>query len=179
MIAKMEKAAVAGKKFQSGKTRGMDGIRSILDKGQIVDAGGAKIETDIFGTLLEKAYLAGADLQNGFYAFYVPPKQQANITKLLEKYLKKEAGDSVLGAAVTHILTDYGTIPIIMTPNIPNTEILLVNHGDAKLRPLSNRNLTHTYMGMTGDNVKGLLVAEFTLEVRNVHTQGKIIGLGV
>lgn len=179
MVGKTEKALVGGKKFKKGNNRGMDGIRSILDKGQIVDAGSSKIDTDIFSALLEKAYLTGADLQNGYYAFYVPPKQQAAITKLLEKFLKKDSGDSVLGATVTHILTDYGTFPIIMTPNIPNTEILLVNHDDCKLKPLSNRNLTHTYMGMTGDNIKGLLLSELTLEVRNVHTQGKIINLGV
>lgn len=181
MVAKIEKAVVAGKKFQEGKNRGMDGIRNILDKGQIVDANSEKISLDHFGALLEKAYSVGADLQNGYYAFYVPPKQQANITKLLEKYLKKEVSDtaSTLGATVTQILTDFGLFPIIMTPNIPANEILLVNHDDCELRPLSSRNLTHTYMGKTGDNTKGLLVAELSLEVRNIHGQGKITNLGV
>lgn len=179
VVGKVEKAMVAGKKFATGKNRGMDGIRTILDKGQIVDGIGEKITMEKLEALLKKAYLVGADLQNGYYAFYIPPKQQSNLNKEIEKYIVKEETSSTLGAVVKEVYTSYGIIPLIMTPNLPDNEILLVNHENCEIRPVINRDLFHEYMGKTGDNIKGLIVGEFTLEVRGVHEQGKIVNLGV
>lgn len=178
VVGKVEKAIVAGKKFAAGKNRGMDGIRTILDKGQIVDAHNEKISMDKLEALLKKAYLVGGDLQNGYYALYIPPKQQSNLNKEIEKYIVKEQTSSTLGAVVKEIYTSYGIIPLIMTPNLPDNEILLVNHENCEIRPLLNRDLFHKYMGETGDNTKGLITAELTLEVRGVHEQGKIVNLG-
>ena len=179
VVGKVEKAMVAGKKFATGKNRGMDGIRTILDKGQIVDGIGEKITMEKLEALLKKAYLVGADLQNGYYALYIPPKQQSNLNKEIEKYIVKEETSSTLGAVVKEVYTSYGIIPLIMTPNLPDNEILLVNHENCEVRPVSNRDLFHEYMGKTGDNIKGLILGEFTLEVRGIHEQGKIVNLGV
>lgn len=178
-VGKVEKAIVAGKKFATGKNRGMDGIRTILDKGQVVDANNEKVSMEKLETLLKKAYLVGGDLQNGYYAFYIPPKQQSNINKEIEKYIVKEQTSSTLGAVVKEVYTSYGIVPLIMTPNLPDNEILLVNHENCEIRPVLNRDLFHEYMGKTGDNTKGLILGELTLEVRGIHEQGKIVNLGV
>lgn len=179
VVGKVEKAMVAGKKFATGKNRGMDGIRTILDKGQVVDANAEKITMEKLEALLKKVYLVGGDLQNGYYAFYIPPKQQSNINKEIEKYIVKEQTSSTLGAVVKEVYTSYGIVPLIMTPNLPDDEILLVNHENCEVRPLATRDIYHEYMGKSGDNTKGLILGELTLEVRGVHEQGKIVNLGV
>lgn len=177
-LAKIEKALISGRKFEEGTKRGMDGVKSFLEKGQIVDAGGAEISLEIFGELLKKAFNAGADLAGGNYAFYVPPHQKLRISRLLKDYVTATPQDTTLGAVANQIVSDFGTLPIIISNNLRADEILLVNHDDIKLRPLQGRELFHEYMGKKGDSTQGLILAELTIEARNIHTMGIIKGLG-
>ena len=178
VVGKVEKAMVAGKKFATGKNRGMDGIRTILDKGQIVDGIGEKITMEKLEALLKKVYLVGADLQNGYYALYIPPKQQSNLNKEIEKYIVKEETSSTLGAVGVGGWAGSGGLPGGGGPGVraggPWEWASVLG-----ARPVSNRDLFHEYMGKTGDNIKGLILGEFTLEVRGIHEQGKIVNLGV
>lgn len=175
-IGKTEKALISGTKFEDGNKRGMAGIKSFLAKGQVIDASNQEITQDFFGNLLKKIHAVGADL-TGSYAFYVPGGQKMKISKLLKDYVKADSSENTLGAVATYIATDFGTFPIIISNNLRGNEILFINHDDLTLKPLANRLLQHQYLGITGDNIKGFIVSELTLEVRNIHTMGMITNL--
>lgn len=177
-VGKIEKAIVSGKIFEDGTKRGMDGVKSFLEKGQIVDAGGSNISLEIFGEALKKIFNVGGDISGGNYAFYVPPHQKMKISKLLKDYVTAQPQEATLGAVANNIATDFGTLPIIVSNNIRADEILILNHDDIKVRPLQGRELYHEYMGKRGDSTQGLILAELSLEVRNIHTMGIIKNLG-
>ncbi|MDY4010781.1 MAG: DUF5309 family protein [Fusobacterium gastrosuis] len=177
-LGKIEKAIVSGKKFEEGTKRGMDGVKSFLTKGQILDAGAEKISLEIIGAALEKIFNVGGDLAGGNYALYVPSRQKIKISKLLKDYITAPPQESTLGAVATHVATDFGTLPIIVSNNINSDEILILNHDDIKIRPLQGRELFHEYMGKKGDSIQGLILSELSLEVRNIHTMGIIKNLG-
>lgn len=177
-LGKIEKAVVSGKKFESGTKRGMDGVKSFLEKGQNVDAGAAKVSLEIIGEALKKIFNAGGDLAGGNYALYVPPVQKMKISKLLKDYVSAPPQTTTLGAVANYVATDFGTLPIIVSNNVRADEILILNHDDIKLRPLQGRELFHEYMGKKGDSTQGLILAELSLEVRNIHTMGIIKNLG-
>lgn len=175
-VGKIEKAIISGTKFEDGNRRGMAGIKSFLAKGQVIDASNQEITQDFFGNLLKKIHAVGADL-TGSYAFYVPGGQKMKISKLLKDYIKADSSENTLGAVATNIATDFGTFPVVISNNLRGNEILFINHDDITLRPLADRLLQHQYLGITGDNTKGFIVSELTLEVRNIHTMGMITNL--
>ena len=177
VVGKIEKAIISGKKFESGQKRGMDGVRSFLAKGQVVDASNNEISLEIIGNALKKIFNAGGDLSGGNYALYVPGVQKMKISKLLKDYTNSNPQNTTLGAVATHVATDFGTLPIIISNNLRSTEILILNHDDITLRPLQGRDLFHEYMGKRGDSTQGLILSELTIEVRNIHTMGMITGL--
>lgn len=177
LVGKNEKSLISGVKFEKGNKRGMGGIKQFLAKGQVVDAAGGEISLQLYNTLVRKLYNAGADLTGGTYAFYVPAIQKTKTSELLQKYVQSARNEETLGAVANYISTDFGEFPIITSNNLKANEILLINHDDITLRPLVERQLTHQYMGKTGDNTKGLLLSEFTVEVRNIHTMGMITNL--
>ena len=71
---------------------------------------------------------------------------------------------------------------MIMSNNLSNSEIFVVDLDTIKIKPLvgkTNRTLVFEEMGITGDNTKAQYLSELTLEIRNIHLQGKLTGLTV
>ncbi|EFS20832.1 hypothetical protein FSBG_00329 [Fusobacterium gonidiaformans 3-1-5R] len=177
VLGKIEKAIISGKKFESGLKRGMDGVKRFLAKGQLVDAGGQEISLEIIGNVLRKIFEAGGDVNGGNYALYVPGVQKVKISKLLKDYIQAPPSENTLGAVANYVATDFGTLPIIPTVNLRADEMMILNHDDITLQVLRTRELQHEYMGKTGDNTKGLIVTELSVEVRNIPTMGMIMNL--
>lgn len=177
-VAKIEKSLMSGKKFSNGDVRGMDGIRSFAQQGQVFAVSNAAITMDTLNKALAMIFNAGGNLANGYYAIYVSPAQKRAMGKLIEEKVVNNTTDTTtLGAVADFVNTDFGRIPVILTPNLPATELLIVNHDACMVKYLPERNLVHTYLGTTGDNIKGQIVSECTLEVREIETCGIIKGL--
>lgn len=176
-VAKLEKALVSGVKFENGNKRGMQGIRHFLDEGQIVDGKAGALTLDLIDELVTKCFSVGGQLTSGTYALYLSPIQNRVLSKLIEGKTQNGQSESVIGGVARYVDTAQGRLPTIITPNLPADEINLINLADCMVKRLGKRGLNHTFMGKTGDNTKGLIVGEYTLEVRNIHTQGKIKNL--
>lgn len=175
VLAKGERAAVSGIKFESGNQRGMNGIKEYLKKGQNIDAGAADITYDMLNELARMVNATGGNLTDNGYAFYVSGVQAVKISKLLKEYIKATPETTVLGAVTNLIATPFGIIPIIISNNLDAGEILLLNHNNLELGML--RELEHMYMGQQGDSTKGIVLMELTLEARGIHQQGRIFNL--
>ncbi len=174
LVGKIEKALINGRKFEVGTKRGMGGIRSFLENGHVIDAAGAPISLDLFNGVLKEVYEVGGDVANGTYVFLIPPIQKNNVSKLLKPYMSVPQSEDVLGGVVNFINTDYGMIPLMMSNNLPSSEILLTDLNEIAIEWIPGRQPKHTYMGKKGDSTQGLLLAEASLKIRNLQLQGKI-----
>ena len=179
--AKIEKAIMQGVPSVSGTTRWTGGIRHFLNSGSVLAVGG-DFTYDKLVELLRALYEKGAPLDNGTYAIIVPPIQKNKISNFLKNYIQTERTDEVLGQVANYLVTDFGLMPMIMSNNLSNSEIFVVDLDTIKIKPLvgkTNRTLVFEEMGTTGDNTKAQYLSELTLEIRNIHLQGKLTGLTV
>lgn len=177
VLAKGERAAVSGVLYEDGNKRGMAGLKEFMKKGQNIDAAAGDLTYEMLIELARMVNAAGGNLTDTGYAYYVSGVQAVKITKLFKDYIKATPQDSVLGAVASMIATPFGIIPIIISNNLDAGEIMLINHNHIELGML--RELEHLYMGTQGDSTKGLVLTEFTIEVRGIHQQGRISNLKV
>ncbi len=59
----------------------------------------------------------------------------------------------------------FGTATIFLSRALPATELLIVPRERLRVLPLQGRNFQYIEMGRTGDNTKGMIVGEYTLEL--------------
>ena len=179
--AKIEKMIMQGVPSQSLKLSG--GLRHWLNSGNSVVCG--SFATDFYGKLNElclACYEKGADLSNGTYALIVPPGLQYKINNSMKDYvLNNTTGLTELGQTVSSNKTAYGSIPLIMSNNLSESECYLVDLAEIELIALNgsgeDRTLKYVEMGVVGDKKQATLLSEMTLEVRSLHLQGKLVGI--
>jgi len=59
----------------------------------------------------------------------------------------------------------FGLATVFLSRALPSTELLIVPRERLAVIPLQSRNFTYQEMGKTGDNTKGMVVGEYTLEL--------------
>ncbi len=84
-----------------------------------------------------------------------------------------QRNDQTAGRVITGYLSQYGHIRLIVDRWMPpNTIIVLSDVNRVKVHPLNGRAFFYEQLAKTGDGVKGQIVGEYTLEVRNPETHG-------
>jgi hypothetical protein len=68
----------------------------------------------------------------------------------------------------------FGLCTVFLSRALPATELLLVPRERIKVGPLDGRNFTYQEMGKTGDNQKGLVVGEYTVEVHHESAMARL-----
>lgn len=59
----------------------------------------------------------------------------------------------------------FGNCTVFLSRALPATELLIVPRERINVIPMQGRNFTYMEMGRTGDNTKGMVVGEYTLEL--------------
>ena len=84
-----------------------------------------------------------------------------------------QRNDQTAGRIITGYLSQYGHIRLMVDRWMPpNTIIVLSDTNRLKVHPLNGRAFFYEQLAKTGDAVKGQIVGEYTLEVRNPETHG-------
>jgi len=73
--------------------------------------------------------------------------------------------------------SDFGTARIIVSRWMPADTMLLLDSSRIELLPLAGRTLGYKPQASTGDRDSGLIVGEYTLEMRNDTAHGLVRGL--
>jgi hypothetical protein len=73
--------------------------------------------------------------------------------------------------------SDFGVCRVILSRYVPAGTVLLLDSGRIEVMPLSGRSFHYKPLAVTGDRETGLVVGEYTLEVRNQTAHGMITGL--
>ena len=86
-------------------------------------------------------------------------------------------GENVRGQVVDFIVTDFGQFEIVLNQNLASDELFLVDANRIGIHPLATREFGHTYLGLTGDAMRGQIVGEYTLMLEQEKAHGRLKGL--
>lgn len=176
LALQLEKALINGVMMDDGTVRQMRGIRSFIQT-NVTDAAGAPITADMITDAAQKIYEAGGFIRGANYVIMAGTKQRRAISKLNSEKVTITQMDTTRGNRVDAIVTDFGTLPILLNGNLKHDEIFILDANRIKLRPLQGRDFSHTFLGITGDRVEGMVVGEYTLEFRQEAAHARIKGL--
>jgi hypothetical protein len=73
--------------------------------------------------------------------------------------------------------SDFGVCRVVLSRNVPSGTVLLLDSSRIEVVPLSGRSFHYKPLAVTGDKEAGLVVGEYTLELRNESAHGVITGL--
>jgi hypothetical protein len=68
----------------------------------------------------------------------------------------------------------FGMATVFLSRALPATELLLVPKQRIKVLPLQGRSFSYMEMGRTGDNTKGMVVGEYTVEVHHAGAMARL-----
>lgn len=77
---------------------------------------------------------------------------------------------------VTRYESTYGAFDVILGRWMPNKSIMVIDTNNIHVVPLQGRSFQHTFVAPTGDATKGMLLGEYTLEVKNEAGMAKAYG---
>lgn len=73
--------------------------------------------------------------------------------------------------------SDFGVCRVVLSRYVPADTVLLLDSSRVDVMPLSGRSFHYKPLALTGDREAGLLVGEYTVEMRNENAHGTITGL--
>lgn len=175
LALQLEKAVINGLMYDNGQVRQMRGIRNFIQT-NVVTASSA-ITVDILNDVTQKVYSNGGFASGGKYAFIVPAKQKMAISALTNDKIRITQAETSRGQVVDHIVNDFGSFPVIMNDNLKPDELFFIDTNRIAIRPLADRAFHHVLLGVTGDRQQGMIVGEYTLELRQEKAHARVKGL--
>lgn len=175
LALQLEKALINGVQYENGQVRQMKGIRQFIQS-NVTDVAGA-LSADAVNNLAQDIYEAGGFANGGDFKIIVPAKQKRAFSGLKESDIRLERADNTRGQKVDMFVSDFGQFEIAINNNLSADELLLVDANRVDIRPLVGREFFHKYMGEKGDYETGMIVGEYTLEVRQEKAHGRLKGL--
>lgn len=139
----------------------------------VVDAASASLTKATLDHLLHDIWRAGGSPRD----LVMNIDQKAALYKIYEDRIRKAEGDRGLGGYIEYFENDLGRFNIILDRWVPRDKILVLDREKLGFGPLQGRNWSHTYMGQKGDYRHGMLLGEFTMEVRGEKSHGVIKNL--
>lgn len=176
LALELENAIVNGIKFQSGDRRMMGGIRQFI-KTNVTDAAAADLTWDMINNEMLKIFKAGGMKDASRHVLMCSPIQNTKITKLDKDLVRTTNDANSTGRNITSIVTNYGTLQLIPNINFKPDEVMILDANRINVKPLQGRAFAHEYLGKTGDNMKGQIVGEYTLEFKQEEAHSRIRNL--
>jgi hypothetical protein len=87
------------------------------------------------------------------------------------------AGDPRFTSQVSVYESDFGVQRVILSRWMPRDAVLLLDSSRIQVLPLAGRSFQYQPLAVTGDFVKGQMLGEYTLELKNEAAHGVIRGL--
>ncbi|MEC3196770.1 DUF5309 family protein [Bacillus cereus] len=178
LALQLEKAIVNGVRYENGNVRLMSGMRSFI-KTNKVNAAKAPISLDLLTEAFRQVFEKGGMNGGGKYVIIAGGSQKVAISKIQEAAIRITRQDNGRGNVVDHFVSDFGNAEIVLNNNLRGDEIFVVDANRISIRPLQTREFSHTFLGKTGDYMKGMLVGEYTLELLQEAAHARIVNLGV
>lgn len=149
-------------------TRTMQGIRPQLTaiNSQIVGSSFTANPHLYLGNLWQQVYTAGAG-QTETWAIVAGTQFFRDISNLNDTKVLDSMNVEHFKRVVRVYQGPFGLSTVFLSRALPSTELLLVPRERLHVVPLNGRNFSYMEMGKTGDNTKGMVVGEYTIEVHH------------
>ena len=106
-----------------------------------------------------------------------PPKQKRVISGWNSSRIHVTNDANAYRNVVEVYQSDFGTQRVIMSRWLPDDMVLTLDSNRIKVVPLAGRSFRYEELAKGGDYVRGQLVGEYTLELRNEQAHGVLTGL--
>lgn len=104
---------------------------------------------------------------------WMNPTMMDNFLALTADKLVYQRADNVVGRLATQYLSQYGAVNLHIAPNVPTGTIFVFSPSQIKVKALKGRAAFYEELAKTGDNVKGQIIGEYTLEFKQSAIAGK------
>lgn len=178
VIRDLEKAVILGK--SSGNTLGSESayrtFRGIWDSLTTNATSTGTMTPDVLDTIIQGAWDYGAtDLD----LIVVDARWKRAIDNFQSSRINVVQGsgyDENYKARVTQYDSTFGVMDVMLNRWMPQNSMMVISSGRIKVVPLQNRTFTHQEVARTGDSMKGMIVGEYTVEVKNQEGMAKAYG---
>lgn len=157
---------------EENKPRKMNGLLNLV--GVTKDCSGATLTAEHIESALEEMW-ANGDGSDKLCLVNASVKKKLNkiYADVPEAMMQIQAGNNTFGVLAQSVVTDFGTIHIVLDRCIPTDQIVLVKPSElvlATLRPFEVIDDPKTF-----DGIKKTIIGEYGLKVRNTKANAKII----
>lgn len=105
--------------------------------------------------------------------------QKRRINEFLSASRQYAPSDATYRNQVQTYESDFGVARIVLSRWVPSDTVLLLDSSRVQVPPLSGRAFHYKPLASTGDSEVGMVVGEYTLELKNENAHGLIRGLAL
>lgn len=182
MMHQLEKSVVRGvlnstnSLGSSSQTRTMQGLRNWLTTvNSTVTASSFAANPHLYiGNVWQQIYEQGGSPDTENWAIVAGPTYFRDISNLNDTKVEDSNQSELFKRVIRTYTGPLGTATVILSRVLSGTELLLVPRERVKVVPLQGRSFSYDEMGKTGDNKKGLLTGEYTIEVHHPNAMARI-----
>jgi hypothetical protein len=174
-VRDLEKTVIMG--ILSGNTIGtstarrtMNGIRAMITTN--VQSVGATITDSWLGTAIQAAWTNGGTGLNLIVA-------GVNYKRLIDTFnatrTRTTNDDRRFSNVVNIYESTFGNMGIMLSRWMPASEALVLDTSKIQVKPLRGRSFQFMETAKTGDSMKGMVIGEYTLELKNEESMSRIV----
>lgn len=138
-----------------------------------VSANGITASAGFSETNLKAFFKSIVDAGGSVSDAWMNPTMMDNFLGLTADKLVYQRADNVVGRLATQYLSQYGAVNLHIVPHMPAGQILVFNPAQVAVKPLRGRAAFYEELAKTGDNVRGQIIGEYTLEFKQSAIAGK------
>lgn len=157
---------------EAGKPRKMNGLLNFIDV--VEDCEGNALTAEHIENAMERMWREG---NGGDKLCLVNASTKKKLNKIYadvpEARLEIKAGNNTFGVLAQSVITDFGTIHIILDRCMPLDQVVIVRPAELVLSTL--RPFTVIDDPKTFDGIKKTIIGEYTLKCRNTKAHAKIL----
>lgn len=179
-------APAANQVGSSTTRRSMNGIIPLLTSndfapgaGGLPDGGGAG-DDELTEELLNAALRAVWEQSSGDVdTIVVNGAQKRKINEFASASRQYLPEDTSFRDMISVYESDFGVCRVVMSRWVPTDTVLLLDSSRLEVMPLQGRSFHFKPLAASGDSVRGQVIGEYTLELRNEQAHAKLRGLAV
>jgi hypothetical protein len=156
-------------------TRTMQGLRAQLTSinSTVVDASFAANPHLYLGDALQNAFNNGAATTES-WGIIADPQYFRDISNMNDTKVTDSNQSELFKRVIRNYTGPFGTATVFLSRALRTRELFIVPRERVRVLPLQSRNFTYQEMGLSGDNVKGMLVGEYVVEAYHPSAMARL-----
>lgn len=156
-------------------TRTMQGLRGLLTaiNSSVVDASFTANPHLYIGDAMQNAFDNGGSTTEE-WGIVAGAQYFRDISNLNDTKVQDSNRSELFKRVIREYTGPFGQTTVFLSRALANREAFIVSRARVRVPPLNGRNFMYEEMGKTGDNVKGMVVGEYTQETFHPSAMARI-----